>query len=62
MVHLLETLVWSKSKDATKKIPQHKPVLFMPDFMVGLADEGIRKDTVAADVDTIKEILARPRG
>jgi hypothetical protein len=26
-----------------------------------VGDEGIKKDTMAADVDTIKDLLARPR-
>ena len=40
-----------------------KPKLFVPEFMKKEEpDEGIKRDTVAADVDTIKELLARPRG
>ena len=39
-----------------------KPKLFTPDFMKKAMDnEGIKKDTLAADVDTIKDLLAKPR-
>lgn len=39
-----------------------KPKLFVPDFMQkAMGDEGIKKDTLAADVDTIKDLLSRPR-
>jgi len=64
MVYLLETLVWQKSFDPKKKAAHMaaKPKLFTPDFMKkAMDDEGIKKDTQAADVDTIKELLARPR-
>lgn len=64
MVFLLETIVWQKSFDPKKKSAHMaaKPKLFTPDFMKkAMDDEGIKKDTQAADVDTIKEILARPR-
>lgn len=69
MVHLLETIVWQNSTPSEKvKLAKHKaekPVLYMPEFMK--TDEqkqktGIAKDTVSADVDTIKNILALPRG
>lgn len=65
MIFLLETLIWQNSFDPKKKA-QHtaqKPKLYVPPFMKkAMGDEGIKKDTVAADVDTIKELLARPRG
>lgn len=64
MVWLLETLIWQKSFDPKKKAAHMalKPKLFVPEFMQkAMSDEGIKKDTQAADVDTIKELLARPR-
>lgn len=69
VVHLLETIVWQNSTP-TKKAEQakhkaQKPELFTPEFMKKHntpADVGIKKDTVATDVDTVKELLARPRG
>lgn len=69
IVHLLETIVWQNSTPTKKgeqaKHKAQKPELFTPDFMkrhTSPADEGIKKDTVATDVDTVKELLARPRG
>jgi len=39
-----------------------RPKLFVPDFMQkAMGDNGIKKDTQAADIDTIKELLAKPR-
>lgn len=67
MVYLLETLVWQNSTPSKKgdqaKHKAQKPVQFIPDFMKKTvnAKEGIAKDTVAAPVDEIKAILARPR-
>lgn len=55
--YFLETLIWMKTKDATKKIPRNRPTPFVPDFMGG----NVAKDTEAHTVDEIKEILARPR-
>lgn len=60
MVYLLDTLVWMQTKDARKKLPRHKPKLFMPDFMPK-PDNDITKGLMAADPDTIKDLLARPR-
>lgn len=64
MVFLLETLVWQKAFNPKQKA-QHaatKPKLFVPDFMKKAMDnEGIKKDTVALDVDEVKELLARRR-
>lgn len=64
--YLLEVIVWqnatpSKKGEKAKHMAQ-KPVMFMPSFMPkqpGSTDQN--KDLVAADVDTIKELLARPR-
>lgn len=38
-----------------------KPELFRPPWMPKAAGGDIKKDTVADDVETIKELLARPR-
>lgn len=66
MVFLLETIVWQNATPSEKgKQARHKtqkPKLFTPEFMKKLNNnEGIAKDTVAADIDTIKDILSRPR-
>lgn len=65
MVYLLEVLIW---QNATPQSPAKKaahmglkPELFKPPWQKGHDEDGIKKDTVAADIDTIKEILARPR-
>jgi len=66
MVWLLETLVWQNSTPSKKaEQARHKllkPELYTPSFMKkSKPKEGIAKDTVAADVETIKAILDRPR-
>lgn len=62
MVWLLETLVWQKTKDATKKIPQHKPKLFTPDFMPNQSPPGeISKGAEVHTTDDIRAILDRAR-
>jgi len=64
MVFLLETLIWQKAFDPKKKAAHMaaKPKLYVPEFMKkATADEGIKKDTIALDVDEVKAILARPR-
>ena len=64
MVWLLETLVWQKAFDPKKKAAHlaAKPKLFTPEFMQkAMANEGIKKDTQAADIDTIKDLLSKPR-
>lgn len=69
IAYLLELIVWQNAAppaDQPGKRAQWKsvkPQLFTPSFMPK-SDEvnPIKKDTVAADVDTIKEILSRPRG
>lgn len=57
--YLLETLVWMKTKDATKKPPQNRPQLFMPEFME--QPQVDNKDTEAHTTDEIRELLAKPR-
>lgn len=66
MVFLLETIVWQNATPSKKgEQAQHKsqkPKQFIPDFMKKVLDsDGIKKDTVAADIDTIKDILSRKR-
>jgi len=66
IVWLLETVVWQNATPSKKaeqaRHKTQKPALFTPEFMKksGVV-EGIKKDTVAADVDTIKDLLSRPR-
>lgn len=65
MVFLLETLIWQKAFDPKKKAAHMaaKPKLYVPEFMKkATGAEGIKKDTVAMDIDKVKELLARPRG
>lgn len=62
MAYLLEVLVWQNSKDAQKKAPQHKPKPFTPEFMKPKqTNRPTAKGVMKADVDTIKDILSRPR-
>lgn len=66
MVFLLETIVWQNATPSKKgeqaKHQSQKPKQYIPDFMKKMVgNEGIKKDTVAADIDTIKDILSRPR-
>jgi hypothetical protein len=66
IVHLLETIIWQNATPSEKgKKAQHmskKPQIYRPDWMPKTHnDSSIKKDTIAADVDTIKELLARPR-
>lgn len=66
MVFLLETIVWQNATPSKKgEQAQHKtqkPKQYIPDFMKKtVGNDGIAKDTMAADVDTIKDILNRPR-
>lgn len=68
IVYLLETIIWQNATPQDGKpgkMAEHKrnkPQLYRPDFMPKEEDNTIKKDTVAADIDTIKELLARPRG
>jgi len=62
MVYLLETLVWMKTKDATKKPPQNRPKPFIPDFMAQPKTETDPNEAIEAHTtDDIKDILSRPR-
>lgn len=66
IVYLLEVIVWQNATPSKKgekaKHMAMKPELFRPDFMPKQpgATEANR-DLVAADVDTIKDLLSRPR-
>ena len=65
-VFYLETLAWQNATPSEKGKRAHhntlRPKLFVPDFMPQLnAGNNIAKDTAAADVDTIKDLLSRPR-
>lgn len=64
--YLLEVVVWQNATPAEKgKKAAHlaaKPTLFVPEFMPKQpGSKSQNKDLVAADVDTIKDILARKR-
>lgn len=61
MVYLLETLVWMKTKDASKKPPRNQPKLFVPDFMPNQGSREISKDAEVHTTDDIRDILAKPR-
>lgn len=64
MVFLLETLIWQKAFDPKKKAAHMaaKPKIYIPEFMKqATADQGIKKDTMALDIDEVKAILAKPR-
>jgi hypothetical protein len=57
-----EVLTWQNTKDGQKKRPQNPPKTFVPDFMINVDEtHALNRDSVAQDVDSIKEILARPR-
>lgn len=52
-----------KTKDAQKKIPQHRPTLFIPDFMPQKSAPGaINKGVEVHTTDDIRDILALKRG
>lgn len=65
IAYYLEVIIWQNATPSEKgKKAQHaaaKPELYRPDWMPKRDAEGIKKDTVAADVDTIKDLLSRPR-
>lgn len=65
IVYLLETIVWQNATPNKKaERARHmtiKPTLFRPPWMPQHEDDSIKKDTVGRDVETIKELLARPR-
>lgn len=61
--YLLELLVWSKSKDATKRVPRNKPKPFVPDFLKRPVEPSlINKDSELHTVDEVRSILDMPRG
>lgn len=60
--YVLEVLAWQNTKDAQKRAPRKAPKPFVPDFMVNMEEtRAINRDSVAQPVESIKEILARPR-
>ena len=61
MVYLLETLVWMKTKDATKKPPRNQPKLFVPDFMPRQGSSEISREAEVHTTDEIDAILAKRR-
>ena len=57
----LENLVWMKTKDAQKKMPQSKPKFYIPDFMQQTPDKSaINEGSETPDTEDIRDILARP--
>lgn len=64
-VYYLEVLAWQNATphERGKKAEhmQNKPQLYRPDFMPK-PESSIQKGIMAADVDTIKELLSRKRG
>ena len=54
--HLLEVLIWSKTKDATKDHPMNYPKPFIPPFM-----EDKSSDRVAMPIEDLKSYLTKPR-
>ncbi len=66
IVFYLETIAWQNATPSEKgKKAHHKslqPKLFVPDFMPQQPGSGdVNKGLVAADTDTIKDLLARKR-
>lgn len=51
--------MWSKTKDAEKKIPLYKPLPYVPPFIKLNTEES--KEYEVHTVDDIKDILTRPR-
>jgi len=66
IAYLLEIVVWQNATPSKKgekaKHESLKPTLFLPEFMK-TAQQKAKSDkgTMAADVDTIKDLLSRPR-
>lgn len=58
-VYQLELLCWSKTKDAQKRVPQNRPVPFMPPFMKLNAKDA--REYESHDLDDIKAYLTKPR-
>lgn len=66
IVYLLEMIIWQNAtphkKGERAKHQGNKPVLFRPDWMPKVDEKrDISKGIMAADTETIKELLARPR-
>lgn len=60
--YTLELLAWQNTQDATKKPPRNIPKPFIPDFMRNVdKTRTMSKDSVALDVDDMREFLSRPR-
>jgi len=60
--HLLELLVWMKTKDAQKRSPRNKPRPFVPEFMKKKTKPSpINNGSIAAYSEEINDILSRPR-
>lgn len=62
----LATIAWQNATPSKPGAKAHhktlQPKLFKPDFMPELnAGNDIKRETMAADVDTIKDLLSRPR-
>lgn len=64
-VYLLETIVWQNatpSKPAERaKHKSEKPEMYRPDWLPKAEKSDISKGVIAADTDTIKDLLSRPR-
>lgn len=61
VAHKLDTLVWMKTKDAQKKVPQEQPKLTWPSFLEHLFKPKNKAEVQAHDVDDIKLLLSKPR-
>lgn len=66
VMYLLEVIVWQNATPSKKgEKARHmalKPEPYRPPWMPKRqAQSDIKKDTIAADVDTIKDLLSRPR-
>jgi len=58
----LELLVWMKTKDAQRKIPQNKPKQFVPEFMANQVEKSeMNKGVEVHTTDELQSILDRPR-
>ena len=61
--YLLEVIIWQNSNEGVKKSKRtRKPEPFMPDFMKPKEKNPINNESVAQDTETIKDLLAQPRG
>lgn len=57
--HLLEVLVWTKTKDAQKKNPQNYPKPYIPKFLQ--TEEKRPTEQVAMSVEDLQAYLTKPR-